>query len=174
LETEILRKVYAEYLDIYEEAYLFCQAFAPTGSYWVTNGDIEVKISAESVLPEGFLPGRLLRKWYTDGEKDVFLCNNEALPFGFQEGRSFVQGCNNPTHGKVWVTNGEENKLHEPGKRIPSGWRKGMTRLNPERFWINNGRNSKLHTSTEPIPTGWHKGRFMPWASRAGSSRPRR
>jgi hypothetical protein len=172
-EREILKAEYPEYLEVYEEAYLFCQSFASSGSFWVTDGVKEYKLSEGSKIPEGFDFGRVLKGnvWVTNGKEDLWIPLGEKIPEGFKVGRYRMQGENNPQHGTIWITNGEDNEKIQKGSEVPEGWVEGATYKRQPKIWINDGVNTTTHLKSEPVPEGWKAGRLMPWASDAGKSK---
>lgn len=92
------------------------------------------------------------------------------------------KGNLNSQYGKIWVTNGVENKKIKDKDLIPNGWRIGRilgsefgklmsnklkgTRIGSQNTqygtcWITNGIESKKVKKTETIPDGWKLGRKM-------------
>ena len=92
------------------------------------------------------------------------------------------KGNLNSQYGKIWITNGVENKKIKDKDLIPNGWRIGRilgsefgklmsnklkgTRIGNQNTqygtcWITNGIESKKVKKTETIPDGWKLGRKM-------------
>lgn len=90
-------------------------------SKWYTNG-IEEKFCLPENVPQGFIPGRLPttnvgRKYSKESRLKM---------------RNAKLGKTPSNKGKVFITNGTDNKYVDKYSILPDGWKYGMTRKNRE------------------------------------------
>ena len=76
---------------------------------------------------------------------------SEALSLERRETRI---GKNNPSYGKHYYTDGEDNWIFCAEHEIPDGWYLAQF------YWINNGIKNKRIEITHEVPDGWVKGRL--------------
>lgn len=90
-----------------------------TGKKWFNNGTVEI-FCTEDHIPDGYVPGRLSTT--NIGRK----LSEETK----QKIRDSNKGKEPPNKGKVFITNGFENKYLSKSEELPIGWHYGMTRRN--------------------------------------------
>lgn len=85
-------------------------------SKWYNNG-VEEKFCLPDNVPAGFIRGRLptLNVGRKYSSETILKMRNAKL------------GKESPVKGKVWITNGIENKYALKTEKLPDGWRYGMT-----------------------------------------------
>lgn len=65
-----------------------------TKSKWYNNGNINLRVKENDILPNGFVLGRMKLKmkdspkkhYYTNGKRNIKLCDGDAVPDGFTRG----------------------------------------------------------------------------------------
>ena len=108
---------------------------------WITNGQESKLISEFSTVPHGWLYGRDMnykrftrhsdesKKKISEKIKGDVCYNNGIINLKLKEGQKppdgFVLGMIQHHKPKMWITDGEQNRLHHPEVEIPEGWRKG-------------------------------------------------
>ena len=108
------------------------------GSFWITDGLTSRKIPSNGSIPVGWSKGRVIK---SDEEKKISLCVDCGEPTGSRRRKR----CNSHHHenlsklasvgsnfrgayeGKVFITDGNKDKLHQFDEIIPEGWRRGRS-----------------------------------------------
>lgn len=76
---------------------------------------------------------------------------------------SLNQNLHGNNYGKVFITNGVNNKMIARGSEIPEGWILGVSETknkhNKGKMWINNGVEEKMVYKDIPFSTEWKRGR---------------
>lgn len=114
------------------------------GSKWVTNGNINKKISKDDEVPEGFRFGRFIpektkietrcyRCEALTGSVRRKTCTSCNIEIRAENGRKNHNNSVKAYREKVFITNGLQDKLISRTLEIPKGWRKGRSNNRPKK-----------------------------------------
>ena len=120
-----------------------------------TEGNVYKIDVNDSKLIEGTLVG------HTKGT--TFLYDNSGVLHKVDTAKKLPEGLHGNNYGKIFITNGTQNKMISPGTDIPNGWKIGISdnknRHNKGKIWVTNGILEKMINKDADIPEGWVRGR---------------
>ncbi len=105
-------------------------------------------------------------------KKDILVGHTKGKSFLYDEQGNMLEsttssqkeGFHGNNYGKIFITDGHQNKMVLKNTEIPQGWRIGISETknkhNSGKIWINNNYEEKMVLKTLSIPQGWSKGRI--------------
>lgn len=136
--------------------------------YWCYNPETRVETYLPEI-PEGFVKGRLPYEWWPEERKQSYRKNHSVNAYAALSPEKYKEVCQkNREHqlGRIWITNGAENRPVYQGEEIPDGWRLGVTQKNKKKYdgkhngdkaYTNGIKNIWVHEGDTP-PEGYYKG----------------
>lgn len=105
------------------------------GSFWITDGNKNQKLSKGSEVPSGWKTGRCLPSVQRTcklcetilNSKTSQFCENHRRQVQSENNRKNVKFLRGSYDGKKFITNGNKDKLHPVNLEIPEGWRWGRS-----------------------------------------------
>ena len=124
---------------------------------WITDGIVNRRIHASSVIPEGWRRGLV----QTDAEKEANVQRRSS-----NKATALVRP-------RLWITDGVSSTRLLVGDAIPEGWRTGRTvsvaaglavsagKRALRQKWITDGVSNRVISGTVELPNGWRYGRSL-------------
>jgi NUMOD3 motif len=151
------------------------------GRKFFTNGNKDILIDPNGIIPEGFILGKTLGKdkkteehkkkisiansgkmHYNNGIINIIINKNDIIPDGFKRGlikkTNKFKNVHSSFYGKTHSVDTIE-KMRETFKN--TNHQKGHKNSQYGKMWITDGLYNKLIYKNDPIPDNWKKGRFI-------------